>query len=443
MYIKGRNWNMRRKNRRSNPLRILILVMVIALLVYIDQRVEPFSPYIFLPTPTPTLSAATFITEAQSYAVEGKYTQALAAYAKAIKADPQNPSNYIASAMINVYRGDYEAALGDASNALLLKPDNSQAYAIMGIAQGLIGDYLDSESSLTKAVEYDPSNYFAYAYDAVVKAQKILEGSAAQGDLDLAIEASRKAEAISPSALETHWARGAVLELTANYEDAVAEYEAAIAVNSNVSEIHISLGRTYVSMLEYTKAVEEYTKANALNPTDPIPDALIGRTYIRTGEYSKAAQYYQQAISDDPSNAYYWGNLGYAYYKNYQFGDAILALQLAIRGGLTTNGVVVEGLPLSTDVVTFYSAYGLALMQLGYCENNAVPIAQAIIQTMADDADAVWNAEYILEQCYQKMNNAQLLKLPTATMIPTWTPQPTATPTPLPYQVAVPTATGD
>ncbi len=433
---------MRRKNRRSNPLRILILIVIIGLLVYIDRKVEPFSPYIFLPSPTPTISAETFITEAQNYAVEGKYSQALLAYDKAIKADPQNPSNYIASAMINLYRGDYEASLEDASNALLLNSENSQAYAIKGISLGLLGDFLDSEANLQKATEYDTSNYFAYAYDAIVKAQKILEGSDAQGDLDAAIEASRKAEAISPTALETHWARGAVLEITANYEDAITEYEAAVAVNSNVAAIHISLGRTYASLLEYTVAVEEYTKANALNPSDPIPDALIGRTYSRTGEYGKAIQYFQQAISDDPENPYYWGYLGQAYYKNYQFGDAILSLQLAIQGGITSNNVIVEGLPLSYDVVDFYYVYGMSLMELGYC-NDAVPIAQAIIQSMQDDETAIYNAEYTLDRCYEKMNDQQLLKLPTATMIPTWTPQPTVTPTPLPFPVTTPTTAGD
>lgn len=431
---------MRRRNRRSNPLRIVILLIVIGLLIYIDQKVEPFSPYTFLPSPTPTISPERFITEAQEFAVEGRYTQALQSYDKAITSDPQNPQNYIASAMINVYRGDYESAQDDASNALLLNPENSQAYALKGLSHGFMGDYLESESNLQQAIEYDPSNYFAYAYDAIVKSQKVLLGSVTQGELDAAIEASRKAEAIAPRALETHWARGMVLEITANYEDAIDEYDAAIAVNPNVAAIHISLGRTYAGLLEYNKAVEEYTRANALNPSDATPDALIGRTYYRIGEYAKSIQFYQQAIGDDPQNAYYWGYLGQAYYKNFQFGDAILALQYAIKGGMTSDNVVVEGIPLSYEVVDFYYFYGLGLMELGYC-GEAVDIAQAIIQSMQDDATAVYNAEYTLERCYEKLNDQQLLKLPTATMIPTWTPQPTLTPTPLPYQQ--PTSTGE
>ncbi|MHB8808276.1 MAG: hypothetical protein ACYC59_11965, partial [Anaerolineaceae bacterium] len=69
--------------------------------------------------------------------------------------------------------------------------------------------------------------------------------------------------------------------------------------------------------------------------------------------------------------------------------------------------------------------------------------AQAIIQSMQDDETAIYNAEYTLDRCYEKMNDQQLLKLPTATMIPTWTPQPTVTPTPLPFPVTTPTTAGD
>jgi len=120
----------------------------------------------------------------------------------------------------------------------------------------------------------------------------------------------------------------------------------------------------------------------------------------------------------------------------------VLSLQLAIQGGITPNGLIVEGLPLSYDVVDFYYIYGMSLMELGYCD-KAVPIAQAIIQSMQDDETAVYNAEYILDRCYKKMNDQQLLKLPTATMIPTWTLQPTSTPTSLPYPTVTPTLNGE
>jgi len=135
-------------------------------------------------------------------------------------------------------------------------------------------------------------------------------------------------------------------------------------------------------------------------------------------------------VDDDPEDAYMYGNLGTMYKKNYQFSEAILMLKLAIRGGTTQNGVVVEGLPLSNTarIVEYYYNYGLALMELGYC-GEAVDIAQSLLQSITGDEVAAYNANYIIDNCYQKMNDLQLQKLPTPTMIPTWTPQPSPTPT--------------
>jgi len=59
---------------------------------------------------------------------------------------------------------------------------------------------------------------------------------------------------------------------------------------------------------------------------------------------------------------------------------------------------------------------------------------------MQDDLTAISNANVILDTCYEKMNDRQLLKLPTPTMIPTWTPRPSPTPTrqPTPEPSATP-----
>jgi len=107
-------------------------------------------------------------------------------------------------------------------------------------------------------------------------------------------------------------------------------------------------------------------------------------------------------------------------------------LKLAIQGGLTPEGVVVQGLPLSyaNRVPEFYYNYGFALEELSYC-GEAVNIAQAIIQSIGNDDIAVNNANVILDRCYKKMNDLQMLRLPTPTMLPTWTPRPSPTPTPM------------
>jgi len=430
---------MRQPKRRSNPFKILLLVVVVAFLVYVNITIEPLTPSLFLPSPTPTISPETYVAEAVELAAQGKYSLALQAYNKAILANPQNPANYIASARLNIYGGKYDLAIENASNAVLLDQNSSMGESLKGFAQGMQGEYLDAETSLNRAIELDPGNSTAYAYLSIILSNKILIGDEVLGDLDKSIEASRTAESIAPTSLESHWSRGTVLEITGNYDEAISELEQAVVVNSNIAELHITLGRNYRFLEKYDLAVEEFTRANALNPSDSRPETFISRTYSSIGEFGKAIQYAEQAVADDPEEPYLYGNLGVMYKQNFEFSRAILMLELAVRGGITPEGVPVEGLPLSYGrIVEYYYNYGLALTELGYC-GEAVDIAQSILQSINEDAIATYNANYILDRCYQKMNDLQLHKLPTPTMIPTWTPQPSPTPTLAP--TVEPTAT--
>jgi tetratricopeptide (TPR) repeat protein len=424
MYMRGRKWNMRQPRRFPNLWRLLVLGLIAAFLYYVNQVVQPLSPSLFLPSPTPTLSPEVYISEAENLASQGKYAQALAEYQKAIKTDPQNPANYIASARLNAFSGNYAGAISDASNALLLAPNSSQAEAIKGFALGFSGEYLSAESSLKRAIELDPSNASAYAYLAIVYSQQIIIGEGALGNLDQAIEVSRKAESIAPNALESHWARGVVLEITGNYEEAIVEYDAAVVQNANIAELHMALGRNYRTLERYDRAVEEFTKANALNPADPLPDTYISRTYASVGEFGKAIQYAEQAVNDTPADAFMYGNLGSLYFRNRQYESALYVLRLAIRGGTTPEGVAVEGLPLAPGRVgEYYYNYALTLMRLGYCE-EAVEIAQAIKQSLIDDEIAVYNAQFAIDNCISALSSG----LPEPTMIPTPTARATATP---------------
>jgi len=426
---------MRQPRNRRSPLKILILVIVVAFLVYVNITIEPLSPTMFLPSPTPTISPEMFVAEAEEYAAEGKYSLALQAYDRAIKSSPQDPTNYIAASKLNLYAGNYDAAIDNASNAVLLDQNNIMASAIQVFALGMQGNYLEGESALNRAIELDPSNAAAYAYLSIMLSNKILIGDEVLGDLDKAIEASRTAESIAANSLESRWARGTVFEITGNYNEAITELEQAVAINTNIAELHITLGRNYRFLEEYDLAVEEFTRANALNPSDSFPDTLISRTYSSIGEFGRAIQYAEQAVADEPDDPYLYGNLGVMYKQNFQFNEAVLMLKLAVEGGLTPEGVIVEGLPLAAGrVVEYYYNYGLALMELGYCggEGQANDLAQSILQSINDDEIATYNANFILERCNQKINDLQLLNLPAPTMIPTWTPRPSATPTPAP-----------
>jgi tetratricopeptide (TPR) repeat protein len=398
MYLRGSKWNMKRRTRKpSNPFKLLFLVAVIGGLIYISQVVVPTMPAPFIPTPTATRSPESFLNEADAFKAAGKLGQAIEAYKQAIISDPRNPSIYVELARVQVLAGLYEEALDNADNALLLNPNNSMALAIKAWALDFMEDYLGAEAAIGQSIEIDQNNALAYAIYA-----EILLDQGNYEDIETAIAMSRRAQELAPNALETHRIRGYVLFYTGNYEDAMTEYQAAIALNDKLWDLHYSLGAIYKALGEYDLAVQEMLAAVALNPTNPDILTEISRTYSAVGQFGKAIQYAEQALSLNPSSPRLHGNLGVMLYKSDEYSRAAVELALAVEGGMTADGVAVQGLPLSPGRVAddYYSIYALALTNLDRCA-TAVPIMQLILSNIGEDQVAYYNAVQGMEYCRQ------------------------------------------
>jgi tetratricopeptide (TPR) repeat protein len=399
MYLKGSKWSLNRK-RKPKPWLLVILVLSVAALAYIDRAVVPSITPIGIATSTPTRDPRAYSAEAEALAKEGKVSLAIDAYKTAILADPQNAANYVALARLQVLSGELDDALINSENALLLNKNNSLAYAVRGWILGLQGEYQMGEASLKTALEIDPNSALANAYLAEILTLRVAEGKGLVGTIDEAADASRRAQLLDPNSMETHRARGLVLEQTGNFEEAIAEYQAAIQLNDKFADLHLTLGRTLLATEDYSAAIDEFIQASALNPSDPLAYTYIARAYVKIGEYAKAIQYAQQAVTKNPSDPFMYGNLGSMYYRNQQYSDAIIQLRLAIRGGTAEDGTIVKGLPLdyTMRIMEFYYTYGLALARLNQC-GEAVQIAQTILQTVMDDETSVYNAQEMINIC--------------------------------------------
>ena len=79
----------RRKKRRSSPLRVMFLLMLISAGIYVYaliQQEQIESP--FIPTPTPTRAALSYAAEAEELYLQGKLAEAIVAYEQAIALEP-------------------------------------------------------------------------------------------------------------------------------------------------------------------------------------------------------------------------------------------------------------------------------------------------------------------------------------------------------------------
>lgn len=416
---------MSKKRRKVNPWLLTFLLISIGGLVYLNMVVVPMMDPPFVPTATPTRDPLSFIQEADALSAEGKYLQAIEAYQGAINVDPHNITNYLKISRLQIYTDQLVLAQVNAQNAILLDNSVSEAYALSGWAKGFQKDYLNGETDARRAIELDQNSGFAHAVLAYILALRVEAGLEELDTMDLAIEESRTALALEPNLLEAHWARGYVLEITSNYEDAVAELDTAIAVNSNVARVHLALGRNLINTGDLDRSVFEFTKAYSLNPTDSTPNLFISRVYGMLGEWDKGIQYGSLALRDDPQDPQLYSNLGTLYFRKGQYNQALPYLETAVRGGTAEDGQVVEGIPLSyaSGVIELYSRYGLALARINRC-NEAVSVANALLQNVADNADGVYNADQIIQICEENLLNP-----------------PTATPAPSPTVVTGPTAT--
>jgi tetratricopeptide (TPR) repeat protein len=406
MYLSGSKWNLRKKRRRSNPWRIVLLLVLIAIVIFFWQTYVPAAQPLFIPTPTPTRSAASFVLEGENLFKAGKLEAAEAAYLEAIAADPRETAHYIELARVHVFAGKYTEAENAARDALVIDSNSALAHAMLGWALDFkansSNDPLERETMLAealteteRALELNPNAPEVRAVYAEVLIDNNINA------YEAALESARAAVALDNSSLMAHRALAYVWERTGNPQLALESYEAARNLNPNLPGLHIDVGNMLRVLSDIEGAKESYLKAITLAPTDTLPLTLLVQLYANVGEYGVAGQYAQQAVALNPSDARLHGNLGRMYYHNGLYEEAIAQFELAIRGGTTAEGEFVEGLALNNSdarILEFYYTYGLALAKIGVC-SDAVEIFRVILQAAPDDEIAAFNAEEGLVLC--------------------------------------------
>jgi tetratricopeptide (TPR) repeat protein len=430
MYLKGSKWSMNRRRKRPNWFGIILLCLLVLGGAYVDRFIVPNQPQYGVPSPTPTRSPESFITEAEGYFKQGKLIPAIASYKQAIVSNPSDPAVYVALARVQVFAGQYKDAQKSAESALLLNNDNSMAHAVLAWSLDFQEQYTDAETSIRRALTLDPNNAIAHAYHVEILVDASANDVGPVDAIQQAIDESNVAITLDPNALETHRARGYVLENTGNYEEAIREYEEALKINDKIADLYLSIGRNYRILGAYDKAITAFTDANALNPEDPMPDYYLSRTYATIGKYPQAMQHAESAVGNNPADTNLHGNLGVMYYRNAYFEEAVTELGYVVNGGFTKDGVQLDSINLAPNlprIAEYYFTYGLALSRLNKC-GEALPIAQTILARIPDDALAVEQANTIISRCQQNLLETPL-PLPTSSK-PAPVSPPVSTPTP-------------
>lgn len=411
--LNGKKPHFRPVKGRSNPYRILLWISLIIggtwlfTKVQIEREIDP----LFMPTPTPTRTANSYIIEGESQFNAGNLDAAIEAYQEAAQVDPENVQLWAELARIQTYSSSLlssdaerfermKEALNSIDQAAALNPDDPNMLAIRSLVldwyAAVAGPFTspedvqsalnEAEKEATRAYTLDPTNAKALAFYAEILVDQ-QKWSQAQQYVEQAAD-------LDASSMDVHRVFGYVWESLGQYRLAIEEYQKAAEITPNLTFLYIFIGRNFRSLEVHNRALEYFEKAASINEQkgvqDPVPYIEIAKTYSRDGEFFIASLNAEKALMFNPYNPNTYGQLATIYMRARNYESALPAFRCAVRGctaeenqtakEVLDNPVDVEGLPLTSGTVGFYYVqYGSVLAALSRPDQNYCPEAMQVL----------------------------------------------------------------
>jgi len=178
--------------------------------------------------------------------------------------------------------------------------------------------YAASISLYERALELDPRSVEAQSLLAGALMARVLNNmsDAAAADIVRAEGLARQALAASPLTPLAHYAKGQVLRAQRRYEEAIPEYETALASNRNWVDAlhHLGQCKLFAGAMEETIPLVE--QAIRLSPRDPqlgIWYQEIGRVHLLQSRTDEAIVWHEKARNAAPAQPYIRAWLASAY----------------------------------------------------------------------------------------------------------------------------------
>jgi tetratricopeptide (TPR) repeat protein len=314
----------RRKKRRSSPVRVAILLILIGFGLYLYaliRREEIEGPYV--PEPTPTRSAFSYAGEAEEQYLQGNFEEAITIYRQAVALDPEDVRLRVPLVRLLTLEERHREAIRDGRQAVEMAPENASAWAVLCRAYDWDGQVDAAIEACRRAIELDPALAIGYAYLAEAYADAMRWGEAT--------EAAETALQLDPRDVDVLRNYGYVLEVRADRTGAIDAYRQALEIHPNLAHVYIAIGRNQLVQGDLDAAFESFKRAVEIDPDDPVANDLLGWTYYGLGEHEMAETYLIRATEADPQRGRAYGHLAINYWARRNYEAAIPNFERAIR----------------------------------------------------------------------------------------------------------------
>ncbi|MFN8464344.1 MAG: tetratricopeptide repeat protein [Caldilineaceae bacterium] len=202
---------------------------------------------------------------------------------------------------------------------LELNPTSTQRLVERSSILDCLGRHDEAILDLTKAIELDPENADAYLERGKLKAaQANYEGAIA--DFDAAIR--RYGESI-PESADAYLQRGAAKFALSKYEASINDFNKTTELDANNAAAYLQRGVAELALAQYPPAIKDFGKAAALDPSNVTAYLQRGVAELALAQYPPAINDFGKAIELDPSNVTPYLQRGVAELALAQYSPAI------------------------------------------------------------------------------------------------------------------------
>ena len=178
--------------------------------------------------------------------------------------------------------------------------------------------YLRSMDFFERAIGIDPRSAEARGRLSGVFSSRAIEGmtDTREADIVRAEQLATEAVAISPRSFFPHFAKGLALRTQRRCEEAICEYERAIALNRNWVNSHGGMAECKLLAEPIEEAIPFLERAIRLSPRDGFLGHWynwFGRVYLLRGHVDEAIAWFENARRANPALPYVHAYLASAY----------------------------------------------------------------------------------------------------------------------------------
>ena len=241
-----------------------------------------------------------------AYYRSGKLVQAEAAFAEAMRGDPEDKES-VQLRGLTLYRlGRPAAAVPYLEQVRQWTPNgNADANYVLGLCYLNAQRYDDARSAFSLQFGIPRDSGAAYL---------LLGNMLLQANLpELAFTAGQKALASSPALPLVHFLLGEVYLYKLDANTALAEFVREQQINPGYAPTYDRLGDAYTRLGRYQEAQEALTRALSLDRSSTGPFIQMGKVFLKKNDPQTAAMYLQHAEKMDPGNYITHTLLGQAY----------------------------------------------------------------------------------------------------------------------------------